>query len=227
MQLLVKSVGAEWPHLRFPVALRVPLGTEEISFIWECGEARWLETWKGINQLNRKDVFWSSSGEALELYTRKMAYHTSTQKVSISVLPYHYPRVTGLFLKSQRWGADLNLLCNETWLIKGITHEKEALNSAQFKRSTVTAGGWNQRSMFSSPIVEACTASHDLKSQEGDTQLLSRLLSFLIRLLFPVLPLSRHPAWQILRVFKQTKNCVIWIQDGFLYKENILNSRSR
>lgn len=41
------------------------------------------------------------------------------------------------------------------------------------------------------------------------------------------IPLSWHPPWQILTVFKQTKNCVIWIQDGFLYKDNILNSRSR
>ena len=157
-----------------------------------------------------------------------MAYHTSTQKVSISVLPYHYPRVTGLFLKSQRWGADLNLLCNETWLIKGITHEKETLNSVQFKRSTVTAGGWNQRSMFSSPIVEAswplgcCSFPWSEEPGRGHpaafpTPFLSHSPSL------SCTPPSRHPAWQILTVFKQTKNCVIWIQDGFLYKDNILN----
>ena len=59
----------------------------------------------------------------------------------------------------------------------------------------------------------------------GDTQLLSWLLSFLIRLLFPAFPSPDiHPDRFLL--FEQTKNCVSWFQDGFLYTDNILNIRS-
>lgn len=98
----------------------------------------------------------------------KMAYHEYPGKFQFLSFHIIIPGSLDYFLKSQRWGADLNLL---QWDLtdKGNNMRKKPW-TAQFKRSTVTAGGWNQRSMFSSPIVEACTASHDLKSQEGDTQ---------------------------------------------------------
>lgn len=154
----------------------------------------------------------------------------SAQKGSISVLPCHYPRVTRLFLKSQRWGADLNLLCNETWLIKGITHEKETFNSVQFKRSKVRAGGRNQRSTLLSPTAQASRplgcCSFPWSEASGRGHPAAFLTPFLSHfLLFPAFPSPDiHPDRFLL--FKQTKNCVIWIQDGFLYKDNILNIRS-
>lgn len=146
----------------------------------------------GISQHNIKDC---SSDVTLELYTRNLIQHTT----SISIMSYHhYPRAV-LFLKSHRWGTDLrcNLLCNETWLINGVTHRKVSLlctiqkkHSNSKRLQTKLCSCLKLRRRYSHPDAGA---SHELQGQEGNTK---QHVSSPACLYLPFLsfsPFSQHP----------------------------------